>query len=284
MNHNIVFFFASGLFFKPTDFKTFINKRIHGLLIPFLFFYIMSIPYYILVDLWDNHFTCLTFDWTCVFDLFKVGCRTDYLSLDAPLWFLLALFWIQLISNVVLKLNHWVVALSVVCVFMLKSQIVSWVTPFMINNALYGYGYFIAGYMLGKPLMQYLSRGMRQKWIALFVSICLMCITYFSNLSIEAIVNLKECVNSLAFAVGFMTFWSFFDGNKNLNFLRYFGKNTLIVLGAHFWLLLPCQRFIYKIVKIHDPLVGLLVTIIIALLLVPMINQMNKRIPYLVGK
>lgn len=71
---------------------------------------------------------------------------------------------------------------------------------------------------------------------------------------------------------------------KSLQFLRFYGKNSLIVLGAHLWILVPIQRLMFRLLRIHHPLIGLGMAIATAVLLVPVIIWMNKHIPFLVGK
>jgi hypothetical protein len=281
---NPIFFFASGIFFKLTDYKTFFTKRLHSLLIPFLFFYIASLPFRIIIDLWDCQFAEFSFDWSRVWDLFMVEDRSDYLSLNVPIWFLLTLFWIQTYSTLLFKLGRSVILFTTILALVFSKQILAWATPFMINNAMYWYAFFALGYLIGKPLIQYLAGGLQRKIIVLIIALATVIIALLGAPLTGEFSYVVDDLKYSAFAVFFMTFWSFFDGSKRLEFLRYFGKNSLLVLGAHLWILIPFARLAFRLTRMHEPIIGLICAIITAVLLVPLINWMNKRIPSLVGK
>jgi hypothetical protein len=191
---------------------------------------------------------------------------------------------VQTVATIIFKFGRWAVLLSAVVALALKTQLFAWPTPFMFNNALYWYGFFAVGYLVGKPMIQYLSGGVRCKWIAMITAI-------IAVIFIGRLVPLcgdwghfAEDMTFIAFAVGFMTFWSFFDGNKRLEFLRFYGKNSLLVLGFNGMILTTVSRASFKLIGIHHPLLGLLYSVIVALCLIPLIHLSNRRIPFLVGK
>ena len=68
---NSIFFFISGCFFnrRQDSFYNLIIKNTKRILIPFLFFYVLSYPFRIIVHFWDYR-TLSNFDWLCVFDVF----------------------------------------------------------------------------------------------------------------------------------------------------------------------------------------------------------------------
>lgn len=93
-----------------------------------------------------------------------------------------------------------------------------------------------------------------------------------------------EHAKYLSFIVAFTAFMSFFNGMASLEALRFFGKNSLIVLGAHLWILIPLGRIMFKLTGIHNPWIGFGMAIATAIILIPVINILNKKVPYLVGK
>lgn len=279
---NTAFFFTSGIFFKLTNSKSFFSKRISLIIIPFLFFYVASVPFRIVLDLWDYR-TLTNFDWTRIFDVFQTAARNDYLSINVPLWFLLTLFWIQVFSFMVFRLKKWIIALLAITSLCLYELLYSIPTPFMLNKALAWFGYFAVGYLAGKPLIRYLNSVSRKLLvIILSVTILAVCIA-FEQLEINDWDNLLGKTKLIVIVIAAFTFFSFCNNLESLDFLRFFGKNSLIVLGAHVWILIPIERLMFKLTGIHSPYLGLLMTIMTAAILVPVILWMNKRIPSLVG-
>lgn len=281
---NPLFFFASGIFFKFSNAKTFFTKRLWMIIIPFCFFYLMSIPFRYLLDLWDyKDFSA--FDWNRLFDIFYIKSEWDYLSLNVPLWFLLTLFWIQTFSLIIFRLPKWGILILALLSLIFKEELTYYVpTPLMINNALAWFGFFAIGYLIGKPIIGYLNSMKRKTYIfSVTLLIVIGCIA-LENFEVADWHGIMGNMKLIVFIVCFMTFFSFFNGWKKLEVLRFFGKNSLIVLGAHLWILIPLTRFLFKLTRSHDPWLGLICAIVCAVILIPIINWMNRAIPILVGK
>lgn len=281
---NPVFFFASGIFFKISDAKTFFTKRLWMIIIPFCFFYVASVPFRYVVDLWDYR-DFGAFDWNRILDIFKVKAIHDYLSLNVPLWFLMTLFWIQVYSFILFHLPRWTILtlaiLSIVFKDFLSEDIA---TPFLINNAMAWFGFFAFGYLAGKPLIAFLNSNKKKIFVFISTSLIVTAFIIIEQLEIPDWHSLRENTKLLVFVIGFMTFFSFFNGWSKLQILRYFGKNSLIILGSHLWILIPLKRITFMLNREITPWSGLVCSVICAVLLIPLINLMNKYIPDLVGK
>jgi len=80
-----LYFFLSGLFFKTYEgYIGFLKRKVNKLLLPFLFFHIVS---FFVVPLLNEK----TLEWAKLWDfLFR-----QYNGLNGPLWFLLCLFWVN---------------------------------------------------------------------------------------------------------------------------------------------------------------------------------------------
>ena len=277
-----MFFFTSGIFFRIINSKTFLSKRIFAIIIPFIFFYIVSIPFRLIIDLWDYR-TLSGFDWTRIFEIFSISARNDYLSINVPLWFLLTLFWIQIFSFILFRMNKWLILLLSITSIGLYEFIYSIPSPFMLNNALAWFGYFALGYLIGKHIIQYLNSVSRKFVTFALSTIVLIACIAFERYGICDWYNLIGKTKLIVIVIAALTFFSFFNNLQLMEFLRFFGKNSLIVLGAHIWVLIPVERLMFKLTGIHSPYLGLLMTIMTAAFLIPIILWMNKRIPSLVG-
>lgn len=254
------------------------------ILVPFCFFYVASIPFRYIIDTWDNR-VFDNFDWSRILDLFKIEARADYLSLNVPLWFPLTLFVIQTYSFVVFRLGKKAILFLAILSLIFFKELNLIPTPFMLNNAFAWFGYFAFGYVVGKPLIGYL-KSFKNKIIALSVTlfVILGCLVAESD-NPEIMHGIIEKIRLVSFSVFFMTFFSFFNGMKSLEILRFFGKNSFAVLGTHVWIIVPLKRILYKTTGgLQDPCLGFLMAVITALLLIPLITCMNKHIPRCVGK
>lgn len=90
--HMPLFFFLSGCFFSTKlDFVSFMKKKFRQLIIPYIFFLVLSCIYY-----WGLLFVTGRFDIYELLDIFQIF-PYDNKILNAPLWFFYALFWMSLI-------------------------------------------------------------------------------------------------------------------------------------------------------------------------------------------
>ena len=280
---NSIFFFLSGFFFKRKPLKTFVCEKVRSLLIPFSFFYLISYPFSIVVHYWDNR-TLGTFDWGCLFDVFECSVETDYLFINVPLWFLLCIFVIQILYYFISYLNKWMIAIIALLCLGLKSLFYSIPAPFMINAAFYYLGFFALGNLVGKPWIEKL-KDIRFRKVSLGVSLFL-----FAALFIP-IDDLSGWWHDMAYQVKlFMVFFilmsvaSWFNEKRWLSLVRFYGENSLIVLGVHVVPLLIIRRITIAVFGYCTPLMGFVQSIIVMAVMYVVILFCNKYIPFLVGK
>lgn len=280
---NPIFFFASGIFFKLSDAKSFFTKRILLIIVPLVFFYIASVPFRYIVDVWDYR-DMHAFDWSRLLEIFYVVDHSDYISLNVPLWFLLTLFFIQCYSFFIFRLPKWVVLILAILSLVFFEEFPKIPTVFMINFAMAWFSYFALGYLMGKPIIKFLNSLPRKVFVFVITLLIVVGCILFEQLEIADWHNMVEKTKLVMFIVCFMTFFSFFNGWRSLEVLRFFGKNSLIVLGAHLWILVPVARVMMRLTREVNPWYGLLSAVITAIILIPVIKWMNRYIPFLVGK
>ncbi len=280
-----IFFFASGIFFKKRAFKEFLFKRINSLIIPFLFFYLLSYPYRIIVHFWDFR-TLSNFNWFCLFDLFKSVPQHDYLSVNVPLWFLLCIFVIQFVYYFLMNLPKYILGILIILSILFKDEILSIGTPFMINNAFYWGAFFALGNIIGKSYVQ-LIQSMKRRMITLFccigVFVCCHLLQDYTTVP-YFFENIIIHIKIIAFILLVIAIFSFLNGKKYMEFLRFYGKNSLIVLGAHILILIPLDRISFRVFHTETPLLGFLSALTTTIILYFVTNWLNKNLPYFIGK
>lgn len=281
---NSFFFFTSGFFFKKNDIILFSKKQVNGLLIPFIFFYVISYPFRTIVHFWDYR-TLETFDWLCIFDIFDCVGRSDYLFVNVPLWFILCIFIVRYYYWFICNLNKILLVFLSVILLLNRSFIDSVSTPFMINNAFYWLGFFILGNLCGKKLINALVN-IRYRMIILFVT-GVISVSFFY---IEKYINNVQILNAfvhferLSIILFTISVFSFFNGKSFMRPFKYLGENTLQILGYHILILIPLGRIAFKLTNEHDPYIGLVSSLLTICVLYFIISFSNKYIPRLVGK
>lgn len=282
---NPIFFFASGIFFKLTDAKTFFSKRLWNLIVPFIFFYFVSYPIRMIIHYIFFDRTMESFHWDCILDVFKIEPNL-LLELNVPLWFLLALFWIHSFSFLLFKIPKLFI-LTMACFSLGFHNFFSqnFAAPFYINFALGCWGYFALGFLFGKSIISFLKNKSKKILLFSFSLLFLITFIYIEQQGFLRGYDIIVILKNIAFIFCYMAFFSFLNGYSFFNFLRFFGKNSLIVLGTHTWIL-PVLDFLTftRFNAPHSPLFGLIISIITAIILIPIINLMNKHIPILIGK
>lgn len=246
--HVPIFFFVSGIFFKDMPLKQFVEKKTSTILVPFIFFYLISYPYRMAVHLWDHH-TLNGFPWLSIFDVFKSMPNGDYLYVNVPIWFLLCLFNVNIIYYLLNKLPQWIQWLYVAFVMSMTHIIVSISTPFFINDAIRWTAYFAIGHLVGSNYLRLLEERTKLPrlfliLVPLYVSLRMVTVC-FSSLPLP-VVSLLQNGTALCFIFFIIAFFSLFQHTDRLKLLRFYGVNSLLVLGFHVPILIIFQRIVTK--------------------------------------
>lgn len=281
--HVPLFFVISGLFFRPYTFKVFLKKKIDSLLVPFIFFYLISYVYRMGVHIWDNR-TIAGFPWLNILDVFKCMPSGDYLWVNVPIWFLLCLFNVSLIYYVLNKLPKWVLYIYILLVILFTNTITQISTPFFLNDAVRWCAYYSIGNILGNYYLEFLNKKKNTYLSILLASLFFSVLIiipapHFHGIISSLILNLK----TLSFIAGIIPLFSLLHSKSNnyLNILSFYGKNSLSVLGFHVPVLIIFQRIVTKIWGCIDYWGGFLcfaATSIILYFLIPIIKRLFPNI------
>lgn len=282
--HVPTFFFISGIFFKSYPLKKFLIKKTNQILIPFIFFYLCSFVYRIIVYLWDFR-TFDGFRWNCLFDVFRSGVNGDYLYVNVPLWFLICLFNMNLIYYLLNKTNNIIKFIYIFLVLLLSNYILQIPTHFFLNNALVWTAYLALGNIFGQKLIELLKS--HTKAIILFL-ICLFIhlLIFFTEDYVTNIMfqGLMLHIKTLSFVIGIITLFSFLDNLRRLNVLRFFGNNSLPTLGFHELVLIFCKRIVMMMFGCINLWGGFSCFVATAIILYITLPFVNKWFPKLVAK
>ena len=268
----IFFFIMSGLFFSEKN----LTIRLKRLLLPWLYFYVIGCIITLIRLLLQHN----SIDWMYFVRPFT-GATSDYIN--TPLWFLWALSVISLILTL-LRLtiqNRWVLSfvallLGIMGYVMGKQHVLSFyylsvcflVTPFFLGGNLF---------------RQYLLK--EQNLIVYLAFICLSVALYCIR---PAWCNISQCSIPMSYArwsllalsasYGLMGICLYIDKiNMCSKILSFFGRNSLIILCTHIFLVfIPniCQSIIpYSYV---GAFIGLIVLLVVEVPIVVFINRYTR--------
>ncbi len=274
-----LYFILSGLFFKDYGgFVQFVVKKTNRILLPFLFFYLLGyVVFYILLYSTTGF---LKTDANGILDVF-----TQRQYFNGPIWFLLCLFW----SNVMfcaISINvksEWLRAVSVLFLGMLGIilGLKDLVLPCMLDVSMTALPFFYFGYILKKTPLLYKNKF--DKYNILFAAVLYGVAFFFSIWSESAYIGFHTnhiVGNLLAIYIisitSVMAVLYLCKIIRHLPFLSYFGRYSIIPLCMHHLIYRPV-----KLVLIH---IGMdrvwLLSLITVLLCWACIPLCIKYIPY----
>ena len=288
--HVPVFFFISGIVFKHKDIVSFVKGLVQHILIPFLFFYVTSYCFQIIRFLFESQ-SLSGFEWSQVFDVFKLEYHRDYLRINRPLWFLVSLAVVQTLYQLIYKLPRYCIFAICTIILLLKATITTWPTYFFFNQSIYWLTYFALGDIIGKQVVNKSKNNNTKKryWrIYLIIScICLYSISlfFFRNTNNTTLCNFLYDLRVISFVFFSITLFSYFKGNNFLfRILRFYGKNSLTVLGTHLLFSITFGGFAFRLFGLTGNYwIGFAVFILTALIMYPTILFIRKFLPFCIG-
>ncbi len=283
-----LFFFASGVFFKPYPWKKFWRKKFNQLIVPFIFFYLIYYVYLIITNALKFH-NLTTFDYSCILDVFGLYTVNGSFVVNPPLWFICALIDLQLLlyfSSRLIK-NKWFLLMFAVIVSIVGYVYIQRIpTPFMLGRSLRYFVYYVSGYLFGKSLvnqLEYKSSQLKVLGMSIlgFLIIIMLKSRFEGSLYFIELLDCFEIFSIILFL--FVLFRNVYKVPLLYPF-KYYGLNSYIVFGMHEIYHTTIRIILQNLFGEVTITLGVVQTIITLLLLWPTIWLFNKYIPVLVGK
>lgn len=254
-----LYFFLSGLFFKPYEgFGGFLRRKTNKLIIPFFFFYLLTSV------LLSNALHWVGYD---VRNVDSLGWRSLWAFItpeqfpNGPIWFLLCLFWVNVIFYAVYLAAHrlfsserWqvagIVVLSLLCGAAGYACDAAGVNLWaFIDTALSCTPFFCVGYVLRK-YTAILQPNRTDKWLPLMV-VAAAGLTWVFRGGIHFQLNEYGSANPVVMLLGGVTgtlmvmFLSKMIGR--LPFVSHWGRYSIIILCTHIMLIQLLVRVMEKV-------------------------------------
>lgn len=278
--YNATLFFVSGLVFKPiVEWKVFFRKKFYTLFVPFVFFYLLYYAFLLVLNYAKYKEVSADILYS-VFDVFGWYSEAGGYVCNYPLWFIWALFWIQLITNVMDKiLKHRLLIL--VIAFIVSSIGIVYVnhvpTPFMIGRSFTFLIYYVVGYVFSRTFIEY-----RNPIILMIISLIIFVLLRILRQKFSY--EIMDCFEFVTLSIVLLMFCKLLVDKPLVPIFTYFGIHSLIVFGMH-----DMYLTIFRIMTINsigdmNVMLGFINMILTLLIMVPTIVFINKYIPYCVGK
>lgn len=224
-----LYYFLSGIFFSRYDsFRTFLIKKINNLIIPYMFFSIMTLISIYVFYLHRNY------------NIEEAYIESEPLH-NAPIWFLISLFEVGILMYIISGIKRIefqfaiVIALSIIGFYLGKIRLL---LPLYLNTALCGILFYFAGYFLRKCNVLDDNKHLYAKFIVFLASFLFISIWILPDKRL----NLSICEIPFAYhwfvLAGFSGTLSLFYLSKivkKISIINYLGRYSIIVLGVHWY-------------------------------------------------
>lgn len=296
--HMPLFFFISGYLFnfeKYTDIgKEYILKKIYSLIIPYFFFSIISYLFYIIMDsLYQPQIQNIeVFKEGIFFNLYVIVCSASGYLINTPLWFLPCLF-ITEVSFFILrkyfKRNYALLFIIIAFSFIgfLYNSYVPLRLPWGADIALTGIVFYSTGYVFRR---NYENSFYRKSYLFILILFLVHITLSFVNPRVD--MYYLKYNNYFLFYIsafsGILFYTYMFKAIKPLKTLRFYGINSLTILGFHYLVksvikyLLP-PLFKYSNVQISENTIVIIQIVLTLVLVIPLIIITNRHFPYVAG-
>lgn len=297
--HMPLFFFISGYLFNFEKYidigKEYVIKKINSLIIPYFFFSVISYIFYIIMDsLYQPQIQNIeVFKEGILFNLYVIICSASGYLINTPLWFLPCLF-ITEVSFFILR-KHFkpnyallfiIIAFSLIG--FLYNNYVPLRLPWGADIAFTGIVFYSAGYIFRT---NYESIFFGKSYFFILILFLVHITLSFVNPRVD--MYYLKYNNYLLFYIsafsGILFYTYMFKTMKSLRTLRFYGKNSLTILGFHYLIksvikyLFP-PLFKYSNIQISENTFVIIQIVLTLLLVIPLIIITNRHFPHIVGK
>lgn len=250
--HMPLFFLLSGYFFSSKDsIKNSILKKARALLLPFLLFYILAFVYWVLLE----------------FIIDKVSLKTSihemqyFLTPNGPLWFLLSLFDIFVISFIVEKYIHpGILRFVIACVITFIGYLCAMneIFFFYLPQACLGYIFFYLGHQISLYNILHNKKIYRYMISGALIFYCLGVILKIRTDMLSLVIDptyILFFLPALGGSLLVIYFSRYLQDKRYTSWLAYLGRNSLLVMCVHMPLIplsnllaLPVLKVIYYLI------------------------------------
>ena len=281
-------FFISGIFYKHYPGKVFWKKKVNQYIVPFAFFYLLYYVFLLVINFCKYH-SVPSEVYLSFFDFAHMYSGFDGYSVNYPLWFMVALLVLQLITYLITSLTHsHVVLLTISAVLTIVGScfLFDIKMPLFIGKALTFYIYYVFGFVIGKKYITFLESGNIDKMKFTLCTAFFFVFVFINIAMFDSPVG-TFCQYMQFLTLPFILLWIFKKISNVVSMMRvllFLGSNSLIIFGLHDMYLSLFRIVFGRFINVDNVFVGMFMVLCTLLLCVPTINIMQRYIPCVVGK
>lgn len=280
--HMPLFFFVAGFFYKKDTITITLQKSFHQLIIPYVFFFFSIVT----VDVFLNIYSCKDLSSALSITLSKISF-IDRSSMNLIiLWFLLCLFWVRIIFNILDTCLPNKLYQFIFCIFCYIISTTFFSIPLCIDSALSVLIYYFIGSIF--PLINSRLNFFSKYYLTLFILYTTIILTF--NIHPDFRTNVcppSTLVISLLMIFGIFYFSKNLSsmGNILIKLIEICGIFSLGILGFHSIVWKIYYTFAYKLgIEPYGFPSGIIKFIIGVCFSIFLTNWINQKFPKLLGK
>ena len=240
-----MYYFISGIFFKLYDgFTDFTRRKVNNILVPFVFFIVLVFVVRWLMSIVLHAMGSDVIDTSPMELVMPFYMR--YWPVTTPLWFLLSLFWVNVIFY---ALQRWIKPLWGVLLAAVALSVLGYVLgvnkiqlPLMFDTSLVALPYFVLGWGMNRLGALKPSRWDRWGLLALLLAaVPIYWFSEFTNLHFQVLPAYWK-LYLLPFVAILALFWAC-KSLPRIPVLCTYGRYSLIILGTHPLIFNPIRSF-----------------------------------------
>jgi acyltransferase len=299
--HMPLFFFISGYLFNLNKYREvplkFLQKKVKTLLLPYLTFTVISYDFYMICDFLLRVYQPAIYNENILgkgiyFNLINIFLTQKEL-INTPLWFLLCLFTVEILFYLISRkyyksqnnILYFIIFLSFVGY--ICSNYGSTRFPWKLDVAFTAISFYAVGFFFHN---HYDKLFLERKVYIFFILLILHLVSCFKNESVNMI-SLSYGNYILFYISAFSGIYAYFylaQTVQSSKVLEYYGKNSLIILGVHYiiisllkYAVIFSQKMVH--ININQNFVFVITIISVLVLIVPIVNFINKHLSFILG-
>lgn len=303
--HMPLFFCISGYFISTQNitFKDFITKKFKTLIIPYFFFAIAGFLFWFFIGRkYGNDAVYRPDIFKYILGIFGAVPAKTYLGFNFPIWFLPALFSAEILFFLYRKYFHkysWIIAVCSFLIGILLKHTLPFRLPWGVDVAFFAVLFLQLGYYLKKKKVDDAFFARIGFWgktaiipasIALTILVSNINATGGSKVLLYALHFNNYFLFFVAACLGIILVFTLSSCIPSFRFLRFYGRNTIIILGLHIMGYTMIKGLLYFI--FHVPMEAFNENDCLKLwmaagnfvVLAPVIYFVNQYIPQLLGR
>lgn len=258
-----LYYFLSGIFFKNySGFLDFTIRKTNKLLIPYAFFFLISYLTGMLchfLGFYEKGIVLEPFKWNLIFEIFTGGS----ISYNAPIWFLLSLFEINILFYALHRIinnKKFLLLVSLLIGIIFSYTITLNKLPYFIGYTLKYIPFFAIGFTIKDIIINH-----NQRLSPKYILIPFSCLTLIYGITYIPIYN-SPLVSYIAGAIGIAMIMLTANILTKLPVFSYIGRYSIIVLGFHTFLVRPL-KFVFSFLPLKPFFLYLIIFICVIVLM-----------------